>query len=265
MGIKVKKGTAFDRSKAVYNLVNRDKLTPHLERAANDEFEWEYKYTAKEKDDAWHPSGHCTPDVRVLYDIARQLAVMVDEEDNGISVTTPPSSANRIFQVGHFWHQYLQEMVRRLEFADERAIEREGKRFWGEDPDAKVRPFEWARGSGDVAPCVIPKHGEFVVDFKTMGGFDFRKSGLPEWAAAKYEAQINIYMDFFDIERGLIVGVQKDTPHGFKEYEFRRNQKLIDTIYDKWQYVSELLYADKVTDADLNHKFDLPLTGPFTS
>ncbi len=66
-----KKG--FDKSKAVINLVNHGKLTPHLERAIGEgEFPWEYKFEEKEDDDAWHPSGHCIPSTAELYKIAQE-------------------------------------------------------------------------------------------------------------------------------------------------------------------------------------------------
>jgi hypothetical protein len=113
-----------------------------------------------------------------------------------------------------------------------------------------------------VAPCVIPRHGEFVVDFKTMGNHDFKRAGLPPHYAAKYEAQINIYMDFFDLEAGLIVGIQKDTPHNLKEFQFRRNQPLIDAIYEKWTHVS-LCIDDGEEPHDIEP--ELPLVGPIES
>jgi hypothetical protein len=147
-----------------------------------------------------------------------------------------------------------------LGFAEESAIERIGARYWGLDiqavnasppapADYGVRPYHWATGAGDIAPCVIPKHGEYVVDFKTMSAFQYKGSELPEWAREKYEAQINIYMDFFDLEKGLIVAICKDSPHEMKEFEFTRNQPLIDHIYDKWKYVSGLLDDEEEPEA----------------
>jgi hypothetical protein len=248
------KGKNFNRSKALTNLVNKDKLTPHLIRASSEEFPWEYKYMPKEDDDAFHPSGHCTPSSEALYTMTH-----ANEEDRA-EQRKDSMSMFRTFQVGHFWHQYMQQLVLRLGFADEGAIEAKRWKVWdwnapGEDP----LPWHWATGSADVAPCSVPQFEDVVVDFKTMGNHDFKRKDLPDAYAAKYEAQLNIYMDWFDLETGLIVGIQKDTPHALKEYEFKRNQPLIDAVYEKWHYVSDCLRDGEAPDVKDK---PLPLKGP---
>lgn len=268
MAVKLKKGK-LDRSKFVTNLVNRDKLTPHLLKASQEEFEWDYHYSPKEKDTAWHPSGNCTPTVSELFAYANTTEAELAEERKRLK------SMNPTFQVGHFWHQYLQELVRRLGFANITAIEREGGMHWGdltpidpvEIPDGWMivegtgdpKPFHWARGFADVAPCVIPKVGEFVVDFKTMGSFDFKQAQVPTRYADKYECQLNIYMDWFDIDRGLIIGIQKDSPHDLKEWEYERNPELAQRIYQKWEAVSMILDAVDAGEYDSEVKLDLEL------
>lgn len=216
----------LDKSAIVKNLVQRHKLVPHIERAIGQgEFEWEYKFEPKQDDDAFHPSGHCIPSAYDLW----------------LGITNPEPRAYgtgliKAFQVGHWWHQYLQWIIRdRLSFCDNSAIERRGVRRWTDGP------YGWATGAGDIAPCDIPGHGEWLIDIKTMGSHDFKRNGLPGWCAAKYEAQINIYMDFFDLDRALIVCVLKDSPHDLKEFAFERNDELITQIYDKWELVSSWL------------------------
>ncbi len=109
-----------------------------------------------------------------------------------------------------------------------------------------------------MAPCSIPTHDDYVVDFKTMGDHDYRQTGVPTWCANKYEAQINIYMDLFDLDKALIVAIQKGTPHDFKEFEYRRNDTLVDAIYKKWHIVSDALDAGIPPEEDIV----LPFTGP---
>lgn len=216
----------LDKTALVKNLVKRHKLTPHIERSiAEGEFEWDYHFLPKVGDDAFHPSAHCMPSAVELW----------------TSITQPeykpyPSSLVKTFQVGHFFHQYLQWIVhRRLKFCDWESVERRGTKRWAEGP------YGWATGHGDLAPCDIPGYGEYVVDFKTMGSHDFKRNGMPDWCAAKYEAQINIYMDFFKLDKALIVCINKDSPHDLKEFEFRRNDSLIEAIYDKWKLVHHWL------------------------
>lgn len=237
------------------NLVKNYRLVPYLDKHLAIEPErFEFVYTPKEKDDAWHPSGHCTPSPSELYHYATEG----HKQDRNITV-----ALQKTFMVGHFWHQLLQTAVLELGFANEDAIERRGVRGWGgQTPPEMDRvfcwyPFHWATGSGDIAPCVIPGEGEFVVDFKTMSAHQFKGNSIPEWAAGKYEAQINVYMDWFDTERALIVAINKDAPHDMKEFEFVRNQPLIDAIYDKWEFVSECLDQGEAPNTLDDEMFDI--------
>lgn len=232
-------------------LVSKTKLAVHIDRAIEQtgDFEWDYKYEPKKGDNAWHPSGDCTLTPRELFD----KAIGATESD--------PIGAGlrKTFQVGHFWHGYLQHIVvELLGYADWDAIERSGQKVWAEE-DGKPKAYHWCRGSADIAPVVIPGQGEFLVDFKTMGSFDFKRTTLPDWSAAKYECQMNIYMDFFDLDQAIIVAINKDSPHELKEFIFDRNQQLIDTIYNKWYYVGECLESGKIPDE--SEQWELPIRG----
>lgn len=226
-----------------FRTAHRFKLVPLIERAiAQGDFEWTFDYSPKRGDDGWHPSGHCTPSLQELYRHAR--GELKDEIRPSLYKT---------FMVGHFWHQYLQTLMVENGLAEPDAIERSGESRWG------LGPFQYATGSGDIAPAVLPHHGEYLVDIKTMNGHDFRGYSMPEWTKDKWECQVNIYMDFFDLERALILGVQKDSPHDLREFEFRRNQPLIDAIYLKWRIVSECLESEVLPPAD--EEVQLPLNG----
>lgn len=245
----------LDKSNLVRNMARKYKLVTHLEKEiAKGEFAWNFDFTEKEHDDAWHPSGDCTPSLHDLY--LKASGALERKPFSG--------SLYKTFMVGHFWHQYLQWVVeKRLEFCGPEDVERQGLKRWGEDTSEigiYARPYHWARGMGDLAPCAIPGFGEYVVDFKTMGSHDFKPMKMPDWCAEKYECQINIYMDFFDLEKGLIVAISKDSPHDFKEFEFVRNQPLIDAIYEKWQLVAACLDAGVVPP--LGEEIHLPTKGP---
>ena len=238
----------FDRNNLVRNLARRYKLVTHLDRALADfDNQWEFQYEPKEADDAWHPSGDCTPDARDLYAKA-------------IGESEPINFNKKNGMVGQFWHQYLQWIVlHELEFCDEESVERKGQVRWDSCRSVEPKPYCWATGAADIAPCHIPNHGDFVVDFKTMGSHDFRRDEIPNWCADKYEAQINIYMDFFDIDRGLIVAINKDSGHDMKEFEYERNQNLIDAIYNKWKWVGDCLDRHTPPENEFN---ELPFLGP---
>jgi|ERR1039458_2124445 hypothetical protein len=246
----------FTKNDFVRNLAHGQLLVPYLERFDGWDKEWEYKYEPKKSDDAWHPSGDCIPSATELYAKAQ-----------GVDTFGPISpTLQRTFQVGHFWHQLIQNvLVEDLELAAPEDIELVGQRGWGmawmTNP-LKYEPYHWVRGSADVCPLTLPNWSG-LVDIKTMRSADFnrcRKSGLlPPRFAAKYEAQLNIYMDLHDQVRGLILGVNKDTSE-FIEFEFERNATLVDTIYDKWAYVSDCL--DDHNEPDPDTLFELQFQGP---
>lgn len=229
------------RLNARRNLVKRHKLVGlYDEFLSNELTDFTFEVSPKLKDDGWHPSGHCLPGVTELY----YHAMHPDEHEKfGVSML-------KTFVVGHFWHQVLQHATLKLGLAIPESIERRGIRGWKDGIHAvewgtvDYAPYAYCTGQGDVAPCTIPGHGEYLVDYKTMNNVSFKvtEAGvLPENVSPKYEAQVNIYMDFFNLEKALIVCVQKDTPHNFSEIEFHRNQLLIDFIYERWEFVSECI------------------------
>lgn len=238
----------LDSSKFIRNLVKGHKLAPHIDKAiGSGEFTWNAEFGPKEGDDAFHPSGDCIPGPYSLYKSA------TTSERKPLS-----TSLLKTFQVGHFWHAYLQWIiVERLEFATWDDIEVKGMTRW------KDGPYGWSRGAADIAPCEVPGHGKFLIDIKTMGAHDFKLQGMPGWCAPKYESQVNIYMDWFDLDRCIILCVCKDSPHDFKEFEFKRNQPLIDTIYKKWELVKDCL--DQGIEPPDTYEMPLPLVGPRVS
>lgn len=224
--------------KFLRNLKKNHKLIPYLEELISDGDSvegFQFDYHAKVSDDAFHPSGDCTSTVAELVAKVRDPEYVPDWL-SGMS----GKSLNKTFMVGHFWHAYLQHILVYGELAAEEAIEVNRKVYWGD------RPYEWATGSADVAPCQIPEEGDFVIDFKTMGSHQYKQNDIPEWAAAKYEAQLSIYMEWFNIDRGIIVAINKDGPHDMKEFEFERNPDLVDAVMAKWELATQVVYDDLV-------------------
>lgn len=247
MAVKFPKSSGYDFRR---DLVKRHKLVPMLEKYLSTEIEhFQFEYTPKVGDDAWHPSGHCMTPPSELY-----LSVAEPGEPKAWG-----SAMLKTFMVGHFWHALLQKAVVDIGVAAPEAIEVKGRKVWEWDalnPECP-KPYHWATGSGDVAPLAMPDGDEYVLDFKTMSSHQYKANSLPGWAAPKYEAQINIYMDWFEQERSIILCINKDTPHDMKEYEFVRNQPLIDAIYDKWEFVSECLDAGEAPTPQDDDHFDL--------
>jgi hypothetical protein len=216
---------------------------------AKGDFLWQYDYKPKLEDNAWHPSGHCTPTLQELYEYAVHRE-HVEEWPDGtyplkIEQRKLEPTLGKIFQVGHFWHQYLQEICIRAGLCTRDNVERRGSRGWDPVGESDGKPvykdFHWVTGSADICPLDIPGYGPYLIDFKTMGSHVFRQIDPYPDALAKWECQLNVYMDFFDVERAMIVAINKDSPHDFKEFEFVRNEALIEAMYLKWQMVAQCL------------------------
>jgi hypothetical protein len=226
---------------------------------------FEFSYEPKITDYGWHPSGHCTPSILELYDYAKPLylkAISV-KSFSGLPPASPlPASTRKSFIVGHYWHQVLQHIVcNKLHWCGPEDLERKGIRAWGDLSGDTFQPFHFATGSGDIVPCVAP-NWTGIVDIKTMSANQFKQNGIPAWAADKYECQMNIYMDFFDQDNAIILAVNKDGPHDFKEFMFQRNQDLIDTIYGKWEFVSHCLDIGEAPTEEDDLLFPIITKGP---
>lgn len=248
--------TKLSKKKGFTKAFTKTKLGYLLDREiGKGEFEWTYDYKPKGTDTGWHPSGHCTPTLHELYMFAASEEVLMKAALDGSAPIDKNAPAHepplaKIFQVGHFWHQYLQEICIRAGLCELKHVERRGEYVWksinvywggsGDGIDLPV-PFHWVTGSADICPLDIPGHGEYLIDFKTMGSHQFRGNTPAALTMEKWECQLNTYMNFFDMEKAIVVGINKDAPHDFKEFEFHRNQKLIDSLLDKWKLVSECL------------------------
>lgn len=235
------------------------KLVPKLDKAIADfDEEWDFHYEPKQHDLYWHPSGHCVPKPSELYDLAYDR-LNGEEEDLEFK-----RKMAKFGPVGHFWHQFLQHIMVRYEMVPPEAIERSAFKAWSSvgyhtirdtEAGATFAPFNAAVGNADVAPWVYKDH-PYIVDFKTMSARSFQAVQLPSGFAAKYECQMNIYMDFFDYDHALIVAINKDTPHDFKEFEYRIDADLVSLIYEKWKFVAECLGFDERPDKDDDDYYD---------
>ena len=239
----------LDKSKVVKNLGRRYKYVPYLERAiATFEDPWTFTYQEKEHDHHWHPSSHCIEPVTHLY------AIATDQ----VELEPISGSLRKIFQVGHFWHQWLQYItVNNLKMCKPEAVERKAKREWGKGK------YHAVAGSGDLAPLEAP-NWTGLVDYKTTSSRTFAQPGIPSAFADKYEAQMQIYLELFEQEEALIVLINKDSPHDFREILYRRNQPLIDAIINKFKFVSLCLDADErpTAEDDLEFSLDGLFRGP---
>lgn len=254
------------------------RVAPHIDQFLenNPEYAWEAKFSPKIADDAWHPSGDCTPSV---YDLWLKATGRVEYKPTSLSL-------KKTFNVGHYFHQWIQDILVRIEFAVPESLERRGGTKWGEctinqdglTPQSawslwpvndipgtpwagayKPAPYHWATGSADVAPCILADSTHVLLDIKSISSVDAKTDAPPTRFVDKWECQANIYLDWFDLDEAIFLGVNKEAPHNFREWVFRRNQPLIDAIYEKWKIVS--LAIDEGIELNEGDDIELPLIG----
>ena len=76
-----------------------------------------------------------------------------------------------------------------------------------------------------------------------MNTFSYQKPN--ENLLAKWRLQVACYMAWDNrVESAIIIGIQKDTPHEFKEFVFQRDDSILEPIYEKWTRVSEAIQKD---------------------
>lgn len=208
----------------------------------------------KEKDNAFHPSG-ALKCARVLY---AERDAHVGEKHS--------ADTQKIFMVGHMYHGLIQNiMVEGLGFSEWSEVEKEYDFGWDKDTQDfsgvlttdKGNPYR-IRGFADFSRCRIPAQGEYLVDIKTMMSRIYAQDFVGSANQDKYEAQVKLYMDLEDIQDAIILCVEKDGPHRFKEHLVSADPALCEEIYNKWEYVVDCEATGEVPDCTCDHSVECP-------
>lgn len=233
-------------------------LTPHLENyfASSKEGREEIQIAFsmhKEHDDAFHPSSDPLTCSAALW-AARQGHDMSDPR-----MADP--EMQKTFAVGHMWHGLIYHLlVAELGFTDWEHVEQEvimhrndssghdalGIQFGfpNIDPmDVAPGPHDlwWARGHIDCSQVHIPGKGTYLVDIKTQNSRSFAAPTPPDYLWLKYQAQMHVYLDWVNLDKCIMLFINKDAPHSFKEIVIERDPEVAQLVYEKWDSVAEAL------------------------
>lgn len=235
-------------SKFLKALGRKEIITPHLDR-------WFDRMKpkvgdislpislVKEEDTYFHPSSHTTGCARTIFKAFDPHFA----EENGRR-----SFNNKVMANGHLWHALLEHViVNELEFADSfevplwaaRSANAESSvRVYQEDPKSMNGNLWVAKGTLDI-PYVCPPGSpqEYVVDIKTMNPESFGLERPPEYLWQKYVAQMQLYLDWTDTDRGILLCVKAANPFDFKEIVIERDHDHASYIYLKWDKVATAL------------------------
>lgn len=185
----------------------------------------------KGSDSFFHPSGDCYEPIELLY-----KKLMGELEPKSVS-----HPLRRVFDCGHFWHGYYQEIIKHMGLTDDSKIEKSLK-YQHEDG--------WtAKGTLDII-VDIPNKGEFIVDMKTVNDTEY-DSGIRPDTLKKWTAQVNCYMHWTGIKRAFILAIRKggtQAPgrkpmHDLKEIAIPYDEDIINQVYRRWSLVWECLQA----------------------
>lgn len=222
-----KKPTKFRR--LADKIMSGDMLTPILEQAllSKGEHVWPSEYAIKiyNKERKWdgrfHPSSHAdAPELQLFYEFNPKYAVRRDPPTVDLIMT---------FQVGSAFHSLIQSMLIHMELTTEDEVE---VPFVNEEHNVS--------GTVDVRKIYLPNGKIYPLEIKSSGF-------LPKEPSDKYIRQFQVYMDIGceePQEEGLMLYIEKNHPHRFKEFLIRRDETILNDIYGKWNRVLEAIEFD---------------------
>lgn len=137
----------------------------------------------------------------------------------------PPERFGATEQKRFFWGKVIHEVYQRilvneLSLADETEIEKEYDGIHTTDVGNELR----VRGFADVARCAIPGFGEALIDYKSTAAYN---GNISPFFQRLYEAQIQLYLELFDIDQGIILYIEKAS-HKHSEKVVHRDKSQFD-------------------------------------
>ena len=204
-------------------------LVPYLERAlvTRGEGAWpsEYAIHVYNKERMWdgyfHPSSHANvSELQLYYEFHPDYRAQRDPPNVETIMT---------FQVGSAFHALVQSMLIELGFTTP-----------GEVEVSFVNEARHCSGTSDVRRLTLPSGKVLPVEIKSAGF-------LPKEPPLGYQAQFQVYMDVGDDEpqeEGLMLFLEKSSPHRFREFLIRRDEEMLGAIYGRWASVLEAIEFD---------------------
>ncbi len=216
------------------HLADEEIVIPHLERALFSN-EWPESYNIKvdlahhtrtsSGEMGWfYPSRHCLMDMRQIYYEIHPVHRQNLPEDkftmSSIMSMTMGTAAHSIVQT-------------QLQMA--------GKIINEKDIEVRFRDQE-RRCSGRLDFVLTRADGTRIpVEMKTQNprAFGFAKEISPSW-----ECQLQVTMDGLGYDEGVLFALEMSYPWQMREFRVRRDEQMLNAIYEKWATVLEHVKAD---------------------
>lgn len=221
------------KNKLFNKLADDQIVIPHLERALFSDT-WPESYDVKVDlgrhkppppgEIGWfYPSSHCLLGMRRLY-------YEIHPDFRPLEKERFPMSSIMSMTMGTAAHSIVQTQLQMAgKIVSEEDIE---VRFRNEERRCRGRlDFLFTRANGKKIP----------VEMKTQNsrGFGQTKEILPYW-----ECQLQVTMDGLGYDEGVLFVVEMGHPWQMREFRVRRDEQILNTIYEKWATVLEHVKAD---------------------
>jgi len=95
---------------------------------------------------------------------------------------------------------------------------------------------------GRVDAIVSIKSKNYILELKSIGSYGFKLLDEPK---QEHVHQLQLYMHFFKIPRGILLYENKDK-HQLKEFEVRYDAELAESIFEKLQKIATFIRDDKL-------------------
>ena len=221
----------MSETKLGFNLLKRlsqkELLIPYLENSLIAD-NWPEKYTVEVDSspytgtgDGWfHPSSHALKDERWLY-----YNLHPDHKDNVIQERNTLQRALTL-SMGSALHAVVQTQFLMAKLITKDDIEVPSK-----------SEQHHARGSMDFR-INHPNGHKYGIEFKTQNSRSFDLEQVPK---ATWVAQLNCYLDWNNLEEGIILVMESGFPYRMKEFHIVLDPKLLGEVYDRWDRVLEAI------------------------
>jgi len=212
----------------INSLGKRELLIPYLESAILSDT-WPDNYTITvdsgeyygKGDGYFHPSSHPLMGERQLYYLfhpdTRDL-IVPERRSTTEQMTLSMGSA------GHAILQTKMQMAGLITSPDDIEVE-------------YVNHAHHVRGRIDWI-AHHPNGQRLVSEFKTRNSFKFARQTEPE---PSWVAQLNLALDAMDEDLGVLLMMESAWPWRFAEFHVKRDRKLLDSIYEKFDRVREAI------------------------
>lgn len=231
----------FDWGEFSKSLRKGNILVPHIDRYQDKgDFPQTWKIEIqnfKKKDRFFHPSG----------DTYTPPETLAKEKLGTASDQWIRHPLRRVFDCGHFWHGYYQNILVEMGVVEPENVE---KTF-----QVERRNFT-ARGTLDLYKVQIPgSQGEWIVDLKTVSDTEY-DAGIRDDTMKKWKAQLNCYGEWTGCRNLMILAVRKGATknpnggpqHDLKEFIIEYDDVLVSQIYDRWEAAQEIINEELVID-----------------